>query len=536
MRKVAISLIFLFVVLPVFAQKSKTLLHINNEKVLVDEFKRVYEKNLDAIQDEDSKDIDKNLDLFINYKLKVKDAYSKKLDTLRSYKREIETYKNQLSAPYLQDKEFTEKLIREAYYRTKNELRASHILIRTPQNGTDTLKAFNKINAIKSRIANGESFEKVAEEASEDPSAKSNKGDLGYFSAFKMVYPFEDNAYKTKVGEVSQPFKTRFGYHIVKPTATRLSKGEIEVAHILVTDTTAVGTKKINEAYQKLKKGEKFETVVNDYTNDIGSKEKGGILPKFGSGRMVLPLEEASFALQNKGDFSKPFRTRFGWHIVKLIKKHPIKSYENMKSEIEDRVRKSGRIRLSDEAVLNKLKNKYNIVINEEARKAFNREDIRGVSRDSLQNTIITINDKKIKQTKFLDYIRNRRHKAVNVLFEMFLDNQVLNYFKENLVNTEPAYANTLKEYQDGLLLFELMQRKVWNKSSKDTLGLQKFFDKNKAKYNGSKLKDVRGDVMNDYQKELEDEWVKALRKKYKVQLQKREVRRLKKYYTKKQI
>lgn len=535
MRKATIALTFLMAGTTIFAQKTKTLLCIDDEKISVQEFKRVYEKNLDAIQEEDSKNIDKNLALFINYKLKVKDAYAKKIDTLRSYKREIETYKNQLSAPYLQDKEFTKQLIKDAYYRTKNEIKASHILIRTPQNATpaDTLVAFNKINKIRKRIINGESFEDVAMQTSEDPSAKKNKGDLGYFSAFKMLFPFEDTAYKTKIGKVSQPFKTRYGYHIVKPVATRLSKGELDVAHILVTDKTENGYAKINEAYNELEKGEKFTDVVKKYTNDTGSKDKGGTLPRFGTGRMVPSFENASFALQKEGEYSKPFKTRFGWHIVKLIKKYPVKSYEEMKPEIESRVRKSGRIRMSDEAVLNKLKNKYTIKVDTTARNIFNREDVRGMSRDSLQNTLLTINDKQIKQTEFLDYIRNRRHKTINILFEMFKDQQILKYFKENLINTEPEYANTLKEYEDGLLLFELMQQKIWNKSTQDTLGLKKFFNKNKAKYKTDTLDKVRGDVMNDYQKELEENWIAELRKKYKVRVKKRQVKKLKKQYAK---
>lgn len=533
MRKIAFTLTFLILGTSILAQKTKTLLYIGDEKISVKEFKQVYEKNLDAIQDENSKNIDKNLELFINYKLKVKDAYAKKIDTLRSYKREIETYKNQLSAPYLQDKEFTQKLIKDAYFRTKNEIRASHILIRTPQNAqpADTLSAFNKITKIRERILSGEKFEDVAMQTSEDQSVKKNKGDLGYFSAFKMLFPFEDATYKTKLGEVSQPFKTRYGYHIVMPVATRLSKGELDVAHILVTDKTQKGKEKIEQAYNELKKGASFEDVVKNYTNDTGSKDKGGTLPRFGSGRMLPAFEKASFELKEEGAYSKPFQTRFGWHIVKLIKKYPVKSYEEMKTEIENRVRKSGRIRMSDEAVLNKLKAKYTININKEAKEIFKRDDIRGLSRDSLQNTLFTINDKKVKQTEFLDFIRNRRHKTINILFDMFTDNQILKYFKENLVNTEPEYASTLKEYEDGLLLFELMQQKVWNKSTKDTTGLKRFFNKNKAKYKTDKLNDIKGDVMNDYQKELEDNWIKELRKKYKVRVRKREVRKLKKHY-----
>ena len=244
-------------------KKAKTLVTINDSKITVADFKKVYEKNLAAIDNEESKNVPYNLDLFINYTLKVKGSISN-LNWIRlpSYIKEIETYRNQLSAPYLQDKSFTDNLIKEAYFRTKNEVKAKHILIRSKKNATpaDTLAAYNKILKIRNRILAGEDFEKVAAATSDDDSArdnpqrkfKGNKGNLGYFSAFKMVYPFEEAAYKTPVGEVSMPFKTRFGYHILKVDNIRVSKGEVEVAHILVTDLAPTGKTKIDEVYAKL--------------------------------------------------------------------------------------------------------------------------------------------------------------------------------------------------------------------------------------------------------------------------------------------
>ena len=252
MRIKILSICILFLSFGVFAQKkSKTLVTINNQKTSVADFKRIYEKNLDAVDNEEAKDVTKNLELYINYKLKVEEAYQLKLDTLPSYKREIETYKNQLSAPYLQDTTFIADLVKDIYYRTKNQIKAKHILIRLPRDATpkDTLKAYAKINAIRDRILAGENFEKVAKETSEDGSAKDdpatgrkgNGGNLGYFSAFNMVAPFEDAAYNTKIGKTSKPFRTQFGYHIVKVDDIKPSKGEVEAAHILVLDTTNNG-------------------------------------------------------------------------------------------------------------------------------------------------------------------------------------------------------------------------------------------------------------------------------------------------------
>lgn len=531
--------LFLLIVLSLyfqaFSQKdNKTLFSIDKVPVTVGEFKKVFEKNLDLVEEENKENIDNYLELYINYKLKIKQAYKLKLDTSRVYRRELETYKNQLSAPYLQDKEFLNNLIKETYNRTKNELKASHILIRIPRgtSSKDTLAFYNKIIKARNRIINGEDFAKVATEVSEDPSAKKNGGDLGYFSAFKMVFSFEDAAYKTKMGEISMPFKTRFGYHIVKPVSTRLSKGEVKVAHILIADTTTVGKNKIETIYDKLKKGEDFKELAKQLSNDSGSKNKGGILQKFGSSRMVKDFEDAAFSLVKKGDY-KIAKTRFGYHIIKLIEKYPIKSFKEMEKEIASKVKGSGRSRLSDNAVLNKLKKQYKVVVNQESRDKFDEKNVRAISKDSLQNILLSINDKDIKQVMFFDYIRNRRHKTIPILFDMFKDEQILTYFKENLVHTEPEYANTLQEYKDGLLLFELMQQKIWNKSSKDTLGLKEFFTKNTSKYNFKKLSEGKGQVMNDYQDYLEKEWIAELRKNSKIKINKRIVKKLNKHYRK---
>ena len=311
MKKLILLVVLCFSSVLFSQKKSKVLLTIDGEKITVSDFKRVYEKNLDAIDNEDAKDVEKNLDLYINYKLKVKEAYHIKLDTLPSYRKEIETYKNQLSAPYMQDTVFINKLVKDAYFRTKNEVKAQHILIKTPKSLTpkDTLLAYQKITEIRNRVLNGEDFEIVARETSEDPSArddaksgrKGNNGNLGYFSAFRMLYSFETAAYNTKVGEVSKPFRTRYGYHILKVDAFRTSKGEVEVAHILLNDKGAKGEELINDIYKKLQADEQFKALARKYSDDTGTKTKGGKLRKFGTGVMVKPFEEVAFSLQKEG-------------------------------------------------------------------------------------------------------------------------------------------------------------------------------------------------------------------------------------------
>ena len=541
MKNNILSICTLLVAMNVFSQNEKTLVTINKEKTTITDFKRIYEKNLDAIDSEEAKDVTNNLTLYINYKLKVEEAYLLKFDTLPSYKKEIASYKDQLAAPYLQDTTFITELVKEVYLRTKNEVKAKHILIRTLKDATpkDTLISFNKITTIRNRIINGENFEKVAVETSEDTSAQGNakkgvegnKGNLGYFSAFNMVAPFEDAAYKTEVGAVSMPFRSKFGYHILKVDDFRAAKGEIEAAHILISNSTKSSKAKINEVYKRLQNKETFAKLASEYSDDRGSKAKGGKLDKFGTGRMVKPFEIAAFSLENEGDFSKPFKTRFGWHIVKLLKKHPIRSFAEMKQELTAKIKRSSRMQMSETAVINKLKKQYSIVENEEAKDILNRKDIRTISKDSLQNNIISINDSNIKQETFVEYLKNRRNKPIYVLFEMFKNQEILAYYKKNLVNTEPEYANVLKEYEDGLLLFELMQQKIWNKSSKDTLGLKTYFSNNKEKYGTKELKNIKGEVMNDYQNFLEKDWITDLRKKSSIKVSKRQLKKLIKFY-----
>ena len=518
-----------------FAQKdNKVLVSINNEEVTVGDFKKVYEKNLNAIDNEEGKDVTKNLELFINYKLKVAEAYQLKLDTLKSYKREIQTYRNQLTAPYLQDKDFFENLVKEAYYRTKNEIRGRHILIRLPRNYTpeDTLKAYNKITEARNRVLKGEAFDKVAKDMSDDKSALTNGGDLGYFYAFRMVYDFEDVAYKTSMGETSMPFRTRFGYHIVQKTGERPSKGEIQVAHILITDTTALGKKRIDQVYDKLKAGEAFKDLAKQFSDDRNSKLKGGVLPKFGSGRMVKSFETAAYSIEKEGDYSQPVKTRFGWHILKLEKKYPILSFEEMKEDVENKVKKSGRGKLSDKAVLDRLKSEYEIIEVAEGKELLKKKNIRALPADSLQATILKINEKPFKQKDFVSYIINRRHLGLEQLFNNFIDQEVLSYFKENLKKTDAEFAYTLQEYEDGLLLFELMQRKIWDKSN-DSIGLKNYFDKNLTQYKSKELKEIKGKVMNDYQNSLEEEWVKELRNKNAIKVNNKVLKKLIKYYRK---
>jgi len=536
MKTRIVSFFFFAFSMALFSQKNtEVLFEVAGTPVLVSEFKKVYEKNIELVADERQKELVNYLELYVNYKLKLKEAYYLKLDTVQTYIREIETYKSQLIAPYLQDTSFLAKQVKEAYFRIKHQIRASHILVKVSSNASpqDTLIAYQKIIKARDEIIGGKSFASVANVISDDRSAKNNGGDLGFFTAFKMVYPFENAVYTTKVGEMSMPFKTRFGYHIAKVVDLIESKGEVEVAHILITDLTAKGKQKIDSIYDRLQKGDHFSVLSKLFSNDKGTAKKGGRLSKFGIGTMVKPFEDAAFLLVKEEELSKPFKTRYGWHLLKLLKRHPVKPFSELKSQLTHKVKNSGRAKLSDLAVLNRLKSEYKIVVNKQFKAVFSTLNSGAISRGSLQNILLTIQNKKIKQVQFFDYIKDNKNQSIAILFNDFVDQEVLTYFKENLVHTEPVYAATLKEYQEGLLLFEIMQQKIWNKSINDSLGLKAFFVKNKANYTFEDLSENKGEVMDDYQTYLEHDWIQVLKEKYTVKIRKRTLKKLLKSYHK---
>lgn len=495
----------------------EVLFTIDDKPYYTDEFSRIYKKNLDLVKDDSQKDLNQYLELFIGYKLKVNKAYKLGLQDGSQYKNELKSYRAQLAKNYFNDTKITQELLEEGYSRLQKEIRASHILILVDENASpeDTLKAYKKIEDISKKAVAGEDFGNLAVQYSEDPSAKENKGDLGYFSAFRMVYPFENAAYKTLKEKVSKIIRTRFGYHILKINDIRANRGEITVAHIMILkpkpeETEKDAEKTINEIYQKIQQGEKFEDLAKQFSEDKSSSSKGGLLNKFGSGQLSSEeFENVAFSLANPNDISKPFSSDFGWHIVKLIEKHPVKSLDEMKNELETKIGRDDRSKKITASLNEKLRKKYTykkdakqfgliskLVTND----FYDSKWALPENASEFTSTFLTINDKKIDGKAFLDFIDKQQKagikvkplsKLVDTLYDKFLDEQLTTYYDENLETEFPDFANVMEEYRDGLLLFDLMEKEIWDRAKTDTIGLQKFYDEHKMEHMWKKRVEV---------------------------------------------
>lgn len=575
-KRIFAAVAMAFLVLGTQAQSTAAdpvLMTVDGQPVLRSEFESIYKKNnKDAPVTKQA--LDEYLDLFINYKLKVRAAEALGMDTAAKFKSELAGYRQQLARPYLIDRSLNDQLMQEAYERMKEEIRASHILVKMPEDPTpeDTLAAWKRINALRAKVLAGEDFATVARSkgGSDDPSAATNGGDLGYFSVLQMVYPFETAAYKTPVGQVSQPVRTKFGYHIIKVVDRRPAHGEITVAHIMIRSTPedspekqAAAEKKIQEAYARIKSGElNFADAALKYSDDGATSGKGGELPPFSTGKMIPEFEAKAFSLQADGDITPPFKTPYGWHIIKRLSYTPPPSFEEAKAELKTKISHDSRAEITRKKFLADLRKEYHykdfpknlaavakaldptvflkgtMVVDTLLRKnaleatvmhngmkfdrtisgtlkdgklsnRYAQKDVvtelspndsvvvrdmqQGWSNDKVKNAklnkpVFTIDGKTFTQADLLDYIQAKQRKEpampyeqyVQERFGSFVDDQLLAYEDSRLEEKYPDFRMLMKEYRDGILLFELTDEKVWSKAVKDTVGLENYYDQHK--------------------------------------------------------
>jgi peptidyl-prolyl cis-trans isomerase SurA len=518
MRKVFLGMLF-FVCLVSKAQNNpkEVLFTIDDKPYYTDEFERVYKKNLDLVKDESQKDLNQYLELFVGYKLKVNKANKLGLQDNQKYQNELKSYRTQLAKNYTTDSKVTEELVKEGYDRMKKEINASHILIKCDENASaeDTLAAYKKALDIRERLLNGDDFGKLAQEFSDDPSAKENKGNLGFFTSFRMVYAFESAAYKTPKGQISNPVRTRFGYHILKINDVRDNRGEVSVAHIMLLNPKEGEEKekpedKIQDIYKKLQQGESFEELAKQFSEDKSSAQKGGVLSRFGSGQLSsTAFEDVAFSLTKENPISKPFQSEFGWHIVKLIDKFPVKTFDEMKSELESKISKDDRSRIITNSLTDKLRKKYTIkkdakvyasVVKAVTNDFYESKWEMPTNTAAFDKTLFSFEAKKVTATDFLNYINAQQKsnigikpltKLVDLLYQRYVDEQINQYYNDNLEKEFPEFSYVMDEYRDGLLLFDLMEKEIWDRAKTDTLGLQSFYNDLKTKPTWKKRADV---------------------------------------------
>lgn len=487
------------------ADPSETLFFINKRPVSSSEFTYLYRKNHQHKPEEFTEEkIDAYLDLFINYKLKVEEAISRGMDTTAKFRKEYQTYRDELLKPYMPDSQVIDSLVRLTYDRLTEEVNASHILIQVAPDAipTDTMRAYQRIMDARERAIAGEDFGKLAAELSEEPRATETKGNLGYFTAMQMVFPFEQAAYLTPVGEVSEAVRTRFGYHIVKVLDRRPSSGEIEVSHIMIRTSENVedanARNKIFDIYDRLQKGMNWEELCREYSEDPNSKDRGGKLRPFGVGGMssVPEFQEMAFSLREPGDISDPVRTPFGWHIIRLESRIPLPPFQEMKASLTQRVSRDERVKISKEALRERMRRDFgfseNTSVKEKLSAGADHTNERSMNALSpvREQTLFMMDNQRYRVADFLSFVKDQHvtspgssPQAFEELYERYVDHVQLRLLEERVKRESPDYKWLLKEYYEGILLFEIMEREVWNKAMEDSIGQKKYFDKHAGKY-----------------------------------------------------
>jgi peptidyl-prolyl cis-trans isomerase SurA len=490
------------------------LLKIDNTRSESEEFLYILNKNREPESHPISrKDFEYNFELFVDYKLKVKYAMDLEMHQSQAFKNEFASFKEELKKPYLLENSLTEGELRKAYSRMQEIVKASHILFKFPPNATkqDTIAVYRMAEKVKKEASDGADFNQLAEKYSDDPSASFNKGDLGYFTALQMVLPFEEAAYNLKVGEISSPILSDFGYHIIKLEARRPNPGQIRVSHLLIKagpgsapEEDATAAKKINQIHETLLQDpKKWLNFVNTYSEDPGSQENKGLIPWFGVGAIVPEFELAAFSLKNKGDFSQPVKTKYGYHIIRLEGTKTVPPFSEMLPEIKSKILKDSRSKLIKEQVLARQKAQFNVTENTkliaELSSLFSAQNNKPISqlfekleeRNKAGNSILLQSDWKeagiADLTSFLKKTRPEEDALLSFsfkdLYESFSENTLALWEEEQLYQNNQDYRQLVNEYKYGMLLFELMNNEVWEKALEDSAGQMAYFQKNSNQY-----------------------------------------------------
>ncbi|RCR66156.1 peptidylprolyl isomerase [Larkinella punicea] len=494
------------------------ILKLGNKSFTTDEFFQSFTKNQINGDSARRTDLREYIDLFTNLKLKVMAAEQEGRDTTEGFREEISTYRKQLAQSYLNDKEVIEHLTAEAYQHLKEEVNVSHILFAVAEDAApaDTLAAYNQALDVRKQILAGTDFSTAARQYSKDPTAAMNGGNLGYLTAFQVVYPLELAAYATPVGSVSAPVRSRSGYHLVKVLDKRANRGKIHVAHMLVRISPSATTSgggdegqraakaRIDEAYNRLEKGEPFDMLVKEFSDDRESRNTGGVLPVFGVGQMVQPFEEAAYGLSQPGSYSKPFQTNYGWHIVRLIERQPLESFESMAGALRQKVVTDTRAEVVRQALVQRLRKTYSVTESPDvlAKTLAMADSSLLTGKWKLPATldaaiekkpILLVNKQPYTANEFLETVVRRQQPRkdpsssarvqMERLFRRFVDDKVIEQEEAALEKKYPEFRSLMNDIRDGVLLSQVMEINVWEKSLVDSVGQRSYYDAHKEKY-----------------------------------------------------
>ena len=479
--------------------QDEVLMTINGEPITKSEFEYIYNKN-NSDNAIDKKTLDEYVELFVNFKLKVAEAKAQGLDTTKTFKRELNGYRKQLAKPYLTDAELEDALFQEAYSHFSKDCEVSHILIKTE--GDDTLTSYNKALEVIARLNAGEDFGKVADETSADQSVARNHGYLGWFTALQLVWPFEKAMYDLPLNQISTPIKSDYGYHVIKVHNRRPAWGQVNARHIMKVCSESMTPDMQNKKYQemveikkRLDAGEDFATLAKEVSDDKASAQKGGDLGWFGIGRMVREFEVATYAL-NAGETSEIIKTRFGYHIINLKEKRGVEPFEKKKADIQRMMQYDSRSTAAKTSFINKLKKEYNFQINNNEVIKAKVLAVQYADNDSLlkikavehDGALITFADQQITTSELVSYyvMTKAMGTDMDAKIDQIAEMKLMQYEDSQLENKYTDFANLMKEYHDGILLFEVSNHEVWEKAIKDKKGLEKYFKQNRKNYTWS--------------------------------------------------
>ncbi|MDO4190508.1 MAG: peptidylprolyl isomerase [Bacteroidales bacterium] len=478
---------------------------VGDRQVTRSELQYFYQKN-NISSGSEKKNVEEYAKLYCDFLMKVEQARQLGLDTIKTFVQEYNGYRAQLAVPYLYDKTVEDSLYREAYERMKEDVEVQHMLVRLPKNYTsnDTLKYYQQAQKLCER-AEKEGFTKVAKEVMAEITPNAPDGYLGWFTGGMSVYPLENAIYNTEVGKISQPVRVGNAYYIVKVLNRQKAHGKIRCSHIFVrceetmsAEEQRKAKEKITKAQQALAEGKTFEQVAKEFSEDPRSASIGGDLSWFGVGLMVREFETAAFNLQKIGDVSEPVKSVLGWHIIKLVDRKGIDSFEEQKPNIKRLMEYDGRMMIMQQCLVEKLKKEYHYVFDANSWKgvvsALNGISIDNKNFDSrvknLHTTIASFATHSIKQTDFVAYLKqNASNEQVlnednlKAYWNRFLSQEVLAYEDAHLEEKYPELRYLLKEYHDGILLFNISSKEVWDKATQDTAGLAQYFNTHKEQY-----------------------------------------------------